>query len=97
MKKQILFFIAALTFLFCGNSQAQNACKFSEPKDSVAKIIWEKLKNEDECISKVIAGLEKIDKKICLCNFFRLRHNHCWISYYNEKENEIFNDYPHLT
>lgn len=66
MKKQIFILIAALTFLFSGNSQAQNAYKFSEPKDSVAKIIWEKLKTEDYLsISTVIAELEKIDKKKC--------------------------------
>jgi hypothetical protein len=68
MKKRFFIFIAALTFLFCGNSQAQNAYKFSEPKDSVAKIIWEKLKTEDYLdlgISRVIAALEKIDKKKC--------------------------------
>ena len=62
MRKQILFLIAALTMLICGNSQAQDAYKFPEPKDSVAKIIWEKLKTEDEQISRLIAAINKTSK-----------------------------------
>ena len=65
MKKRIFILIAALTFLFCGYSQAQNAYKFQEPKDSVVKIIWQKLKTEDYCISRVIDELNKTDKKMC--------------------------------
>ncbi len=66
MKKHFsIIALATILLAFCGNIQAQNAYKVSEPKDSVAKIIWNILKAEDECISQVIAELEKIDKKKC--------------------------------
>ena len=65
MPNRFILIITALTFFVCGNIQAQNAYKFSEPKDSVAKIIWNILKTQDDCISRVTAELEKIDKNKC--------------------------------
>jgi len=59
MEKRFFIFIAALTILIYSNSQAQNA----EQTDSVAKIIWEKLKNEDDSISENISKLKKINKE----------------------------------
>lgn len=68
MKKSFLLISAlvVLSFFVCGNSLAQNAYKFSEQKDSVVKIIWNTLKTEDDCISRIVAELEKIDKNRCV-------------------------------
>lgn len=63
MKKHFMIILAVLTLFVYDKTQAQNAYNFTEAKDSVAKIIWDKLKTEDECISSVINQLKKIDSK----------------------------------
>ncbi|MBP5504005.1 MAG: hypothetical protein J6Y24_14570 [Bacteroidales bacterium] len=65
MHNHFIIILTALTLFVCGNIQAQNAYKVSEPKDSVAKIIWNILKAEDDCISRVVAAVEKVDKNKC--------------------------------
>ena len=62
MKKHFIIILAVLTLFVYGKTRAQNAYNFTEAKDSVAKIIWDKLKTEDECISSVINQLKKIAK-----------------------------------
>ncbi len=59
MKKLLFVFFTALIVFVNGNCQAQNA----EQTDSVAKIIWEKLKTEDDSISENISKLKKINKE----------------------------------
>lgn len=56
MKFKIIIILAALTSFICGKIQAQ------KPQETIVKEIWNRLKTEDECISKVLAEAEKIDK-----------------------------------
>lgn len=59
MKILLFVFFTALTVFVNCNCQAQNA----EQTDSVAKIIWKKLKTEDDSISENISKLKKINKE----------------------------------
>ena len=65
MKKSLtIVFIATLAMILTViNVNAQTAYKFAEPKENVAKKIWNHLKAEEgECISKVLSEAQKIDK-----------------------------------
>ena len=64
MKNTLIIFIAALAMILTSiDGNAQTAYKFAEPKENVAKEIWNLLKTEEgTCIYKILAEAEKIDK-----------------------------------
>ena len=58
-----IILISVLTMLLPGAEiLAQRAYKFAEPKDNVAKEIWNILKKDDQCIREILADAQKIDK-----------------------------------
>ena len=72
--KPHIFIISALTLASCGGgtpqqeagnaeqvNQTEQAYQYVEPQDSVAKIIWDKLKTDDPHISTIIATAVKLN------------------------------------
>ena len=57
MNFKIIIILAVLTSFICGKIQAQ------KPQETIVKVIWNRLKTEDDCISRVLAEAEKIDKE----------------------------------